>query len=347
MAKKPSKTPRAARAASTTRDASRPLTHDSMRERKPWVKPGEQLGYVDKLKKRDAWPPKKAKRYRPPHPGNEKRPVATPFVVVQAGGGDFGARPIPDAQAFNNASIQILDTLSHPVDRAVPGQTYRLRCRIWNRGAEGAYAGIAEFYVGTAALFNQHAINHQPTKAQGYAGFSAGPGGFVDAISPNPWTPATAAESRSSIVVQAYDPFTDRVQQPFDARNDRHVGRRDYIPDFSGIWDGMESANQIHQVPTLIRIVVTQAGANVNVGFYSQVSGGIPSTPQDSASGTIVNGKINVNTTEFIGGNPFTQNQWELSLTPAGKLHFEHFRQYVAPGDTRPDTHTNGDLTHI
>ena len=316
---------------------------ESMRQAKPWVKPGEPLEFVRDLKKRGAWPPRKAKDDRP----KKGRAIATPYLVIPAAANDLGTRPISEVQAFNNANIQIIDAAQQPVDRALTGQSYQLKCKIWNRGAAGAYGGMAEFYVGPPDLFSQLAHTRKATKALGYAGFVAMPGGSAECICPNLWTPADDVESRFSIVVHAYDPFGDRLLHPFNPRNDRHVGWRDYMPDFSGVWDGMESANQIHQVATRIRIIIMQSGFSVTVGFYMEVGAGIPTTPQDTATGFIFQNRINLASAESIGGAPFTTNQWELRLTSSGQLHFEHYRQFVAPNDTRPDTHTNGDLTRL
>jgi hypothetical protein len=56
-----------------------------------------------------------------------------------------------------------------------------------------------------------------------------------------------------------------------------------------------------------------------------------------------------LNSTETWGPNhvPFTSNQWTLSITPAGLLHFDHHRHFLMPGDTRPDADSHGDLQRV
>jgi hypothetical protein len=115
--------------------------------------------------------------------------------------------------------------------------------------------------------------------------------------------------------------------------------------DFAGTWNGMESANIIHQTPTLIRIGITQSGAQANVSIYQQLGGVIPSSPQSMGTATITNGTVTLDLTETINGQPFTSNHWVLSFPTPGTLHFTHHTHYLQPGDTRPDTDTTGDLT--
>jgi hypothetical protein len=314
----------------------------------PFVKPGKRLHFVDKLKEQGYWPLLDKKR-RPPR-DRERGPTITPFVLIPAVAGDNGARPIADQEALYNASVQILNATGNPVLTPTKGSTYSLRCIVSNRGGAGAFGGMAEFYVAPAATLDAVAGSASALlPLKGLTGFSAMPGATVAVTCPKPWVPVTDDEAASSILVQAYDAFVDKVVLRFDARQDRHVGRRDFIPDFSGIWDGMESANPLHGVPTRIRIVITQNYLTVNAGFYMELGGGIPSTPQDTASGTILNGQVTLSSTEYIGSPavPFTSNQWKLRIGPGGLLHFDHHRHYLMPGDTRPDTDTYGDLHRL
>jgi hypothetical protein len=313
---------------------------------RPFVKPGQSLRYVEKLNERASWPPLRGKE----RPGREKRPTITPYIVVAAFPGENGSRPIGDQQALYNASVQIIDTVGASVLAPVKGSTYFLRCSVANLGGAGAFGGMAEFYVAPpSVLDNAAATIGAILPAKGYSGFSAMPGSTVTFQCPNSWTPISDAEAASSIVVQAYDAFVGRVVRGFGARQDRHVGRRDYIPDFNGVWDGTESANIIHGTPTLIRIVITQNYLDVNAAIYMQLGGGIPPTPQDTTSGTILGGQVQLSSTEYWGPShePFTSNQWTLSIRPGGLLHFEHHRHYLIPGDGRPDLNTSGDLHRI
>jgi hypothetical protein len=309
----------------------------------PFVKPGTQLQYAGKLKERNQWPPKSGKDT----PGTTQGPVTTPYLVVPAMPFDPGLRPISDDQVLYNQNLEILDGLGHPVLLPVAGTTYRIRASVNNRGGCGAFGGIAEFYVAPAATIDHAAAVPGTTlKALGYTGFTALPGATVSLNCPNAWTPANDAEATYTLVVQAYDAFLDLVTHRFDARQDRHVGRRDHIPNFAGIWNGLEYVNNS---PYQIRIVITQNVLNVNAAFYMQVSGGLPASPQDTASGTITGGHVQLNSTETWGPShvPFTSNQWTLSITPAGLLHFDHHRHYLMPGDTRPDTDSHGDLQRM
>jgi hypothetical protein len=310
---------------------------------KPYVKPGEQLHYVDKLKERGQWPPKRAKYGT----DGQRGPTTIPFLVVPAMAFDPGLRPISDDQALYNQNLQILDPLGHPVLAPVAGTTYRIRASVTNRGGCGAFGGLAEFHIAPAATIDHAAAVPGTTfRALGYAGFSAAPGATVNVDCPNPWTPANAAEANNSVVVQAYDAFLDLVAHRFDARQDRHIGRRDHIPNFAGVWDGFEIQNNSSYK---IRIIITQNGLTVNASFYMQLSGSIPSTPQDSASGTITGGHVQMNSTETWGPSHvlFTSNHWTLSITPAGLLHFDHHRHFLMPGDTRPDADSHGDLQRV
>jgi hypothetical protein len=321
---------------------------------RPFVKPGQPLGYVDKLKGRGLWPPKRVrKRGKNGDDGqHEKGPTTTPYLVVPAVPGDPGVRPISGQQALYNRSVQIIDGFGNPVLSPVSGSTYRLRCRVTNRGGAGAYGGIIEFYVAPPATLDNAATTPGATlPAKGYAGFVAAPGATVVVDCPHTWTPTAAGEATNTVEVQAYDAFVDQVTHRFDARRDRHVGRRDHIPDFSGVWEGMESGNTIHGTPTRIRIVVTQDYLNVSAGFYEEVGGGIPASPQSSASSAIFAGQALFAAIEYIGPSnapqAFAESHWTVSLTPTGLLHFTHHKHYLMPGDTRPDWDTTGDLRRV
>jgi hypothetical protein len=70
---------------------------------------------------------------------------------------------------------------------------------------------------------------------------------------PNLWKPQSQADISSSIIVHAYDFMADNIVRKYDARNDRHVGRLDLLPDiFVRDWtinavshdDGLEPSTQ-------------------------------------------------------------------------------------------------------
>ncbi|MDP9120748.1 MAG: hypothetical protein M3O15_05165 [Acidobacteriota bacterium] len=62
-----------------------------------------------------------------------------------------------------------------------------------------------------------------------------------------------------------------------------------------------------------------------------------------------MNEQVQLSSTEPWGPaqTPFTSNQWTLSLTPAGLLHFEHHMHFLMPGNGKPDTQTQCDLHRL
>jgi hypothetical protein len=309
----------------------------------PFAKPGDQLGFARELRRRRKWPPNKAKPWRD---DDERHPAATPFLVVPALPGDPGVRPLPGAEALYSDGIHAVDSAGAAVTTPVAGTTYTLRATIRNLGATGAYAGIANFFVASPAEFDYAAATPGATlPAQGRTGFVLLPGQTATIDSPQPWTPGTPQAAASSILVEAFDLLIDTLTHPFDSRADRHVGRRDAVPNFAGTWDGTFTVDG-QAGSYLFRVVITQSGPNVNCSFYGQVSGGLPPNPQDSGSGSIVGNQVSMVTIELIGGNPFTTNTWTLSLPDPATLHVTNERVY-APGDGRPTQHWTADLHRI
>jgi|SRR5450755_510620 hypothetical protein len=302
----------------------------------PFVKPGKPLGYKKRLQKQRNWPPKRREI---------DGKTVTPYLVVPAITGDFGIRPLPPNHALFNDSIEIVDEKGSTVIAPVLERTYTLRCRAFNFGATGAYGGMAEFYIGKAADFDARVASPGTTMPIfGLAGFADVPGASTTITCPNKWTPASATETESTIVVEVYDAFIDRVTNPFDAINDRHVGRRDFIPDFSGTWNGVETLNASPPEDFPIKMVITQSGINVNVSIFEQVAGGLPPIPQTVGSSTISSGQIQLSVTLNIQGSPFTSNLYVLSLSDPATLHFTHFKHFLIPGDPRPNQDLHGDL---
>lgn len=191
---------------------------------RPFVKPGQPLGYVNRLKEIDNWPPKSGEY-------NPALLTTTPFLVVPAYPGDSGTRPILLGQAFHNFSIEIMDHEGNRIYVPTQNRTYFIRCRAVNLGAAAAYGAMAQFYVtDAAALDRKAAIPTSTLPLLGITGFSTPPGASVTIQCPKSWTPATQAEAQSTILVQIYDAFTDNILRPFDALYDRHVARRDLTP---------------------------------------------------------------------------------------------------------------------
>lgn len=197
---------------------------------KPFVKPGEPLGFVADLKAKGIWPP----RLRDRKDDNHDHPKATtPFLVipVSVAPADTGSRPQSNSKAFHSKGIWIEDLPGTMVTTPVVGGLYRIKCRVRNLGAFPAYGGLADFFVNTPGAFTAAAGTGGTLPSIGHTGFSVAQGQEIVISCPNIWRPASAGELASSIVVHAYDPFADNLTSRFDARNDRHVGRHDLTPD--------------------------------------------------------------------------------------------------------------------
>ncbi|MBC7771946.1 MAG: hypothetical protein H7210_05590 [Pyrinomonadaceae bacterium] len=224
--------------------------------------------------------------------------------------------------------MQIVDAAGDVTEIPVAGQNYTLRIHIINHGAAASYGGIVEFLVAEPALIDAAAINPSTVLPRlGYTGFVANPGSAITVTCPKVWTPTSDAEASRSVLALVYDPFVDPVTRRYDARNDRHVARRDLLPGFGGIWEGIESANSIHPAQTMLRIVIVQDRLAINADFYSQVGSTIPSTPQVSGTGAIGPGRtislrrMHWNSTMA----PVKGERWVLSLTSPTVLHVEHY----------------------
>jgi hypothetical protein len=306
----------------------------------PFVPAGEPLGFARELKAKGRRPP--PRRGKP----DRKGPTATPFLVVPAVPGDGGARPIPGTSALHSAGLQILDGTGTAVARPVPGQPYTLRATVSNLGPAAAYAVLVDFYLGDPAAFDAAAAapgTALPT--QGRTGLMLLPGRTTTIDSPHQWTPANASDAARSAVVHAYDLIADHLTQPFDARSDRHVGRRDVIPDFAGVWDGTFTADSRPE-HYLIRVVIAQHELTVDCSFFVQVGGHLPSSPQSVGSTTILGPQVALVTTDTIAGHPFTTNTWNLTLPDPDTLHLTNVHVFP-PGDARPAQHWVADLHRI
>ena len=331
-------------------------------------RPGEPLGYVDRLKHKDLWPLSGI-------PHRREGPTVTPYLVVAAVSGDDGGRPLPRQLAVHNLSVQILDSAGTPVASPVAGTTYILRCTVTNLGATASYGGLANFYIAQPSDFDAAAITPGVRmQALGYTGFSVLPSRTATITCPKSWNPSTDLEATSSVLVHVYDPFIDPLIRPFDASNDRHIGRVDTIPDFSGVWDGREAFVNNPGLSDMIRLVITQSKLTVDMAAYMEVSslsgplhsgtvitpasgtvGSIstsssiirvlPTNPQQTGSGVISGSQVQIMITELLGSaqEPFTQNDWTLTLPDPDTLHFTHHWRYLMPGDPRSPADTFGD----
>jgi hypothetical protein len=178
-------------------------------------------GYIEKLRREGRWPVRRKG-------WNRDGSTTTPYLVVPASPSDLGDRPLAPYLGFNSVSIELLDNSSSAVVVPASGGAYTLRFRVANEGTAGCYAGVAEFRVALPSDLDAWVASPGPHRALGYTGFVVTPGGSVTIKCPAPWIPNTPTEATSGILVQVYDLLLDPMLQPFDAGNDRHIGRRDF-----------------------------------------------------------------------------------------------------------------------
>ena len=168
-------------------------------------------------------------------------PVLTPFLVIPWAPGDQGARPLSAAQALYSQAIGW--TVANP---AAPGgwQDFQLQlsCAVANLGSVASPAAMIEFYTGSHFGIQQQghatlspAEVRADVKLLGRATFTAPPGVVRTVRCPVPWVPHSYQAALQGILVQVNDLFTDPWTAPFDAINDRHVGRNDYT--MPGVWN--------------------------------------------------------------------------------------------------------------
>src|SRR4051794_8139842 len=161
-------------------------------------------------------------------------PVLTPFLVIPCRPGDPGARPLPASMAFYSDAIGW--TVTNP-GAAGGWQGFELQvwCAVANLGPVASPAAMIEFYTGTdiAMRHKRHALlTPAEVKAHvqllGRASVTAPPGAVTTVRCPTPWVPGSYKDAVKGILVQVRDLFTDPWTAPFDAVNDRHIGRNDY-----------------------------------------------------------------------------------------------------------------------
>ncbi len=262
------------------------------------VQPGQELGFIQVLRDAGLFPLPVGRHSQ--HPG----PVATPFLVVPAVPSDQGtSRALPAAPAhLHFTGIHVLDNQNREIAVPVAGEAYTLVADIQNNGSGGAYGGVAEFYVRSPTIFDEAASSGAPIAAHGYSSFVALPRAGVSVRCPTPWLP-TSDDLTSSILVQVYDLSLDPLDQPFNARSDRHVGRLD-LTDFSGVWEGLLVGINQRQV----QFTITQDGLNVSV---------TPPGLSTPLVGTVDRDQVKV--ANFISDQE--QELWTLTLAQPDTLH--------------------------
>jgi hypothetical protein len=282
--------------------------------KKTMALPGETLGFARDLKAARMWPPKKIRR----NPTDV--PATTPFIVIPADPNDRGlARPLPGTEALHSAAVEVIDPLTgNVVMYPVAGTQYRLRAKILNLGAAPCYAGVVEFAIVDPVLIDTASNGPTPVPVFAIEGFVAAPGATVIITCRRPWIPADVDEASHSVVVHAYDPLLDPTTQRFNAYADRHVGRRDSIPDVAGPWEGSQwldsgVGNRVgHGFE--YRVVVTQTGAKVSVSIFRGWH-----SAHMTGTGTIANGQVRL-AIKAIPPASFTDDV-TLSLPAPDTLH--------------------------
>jgi hypothetical protein len=167
--------------------------------------------------------------------------LLTPFLVVPCRPGDPGARPLPASLAFYSNAIGW--TVANP---AAPGgwQDFQLRlwCAVANLGPVASPAAMIEFYTGShVGIRHKGHATLSPADVRagvqllGRATFTAPPGAVTTVRCPTAWRPGSYKAALQGVVVQVNDLFTDPWTAPFDAINDRHVGRNDDT--MPRVWD--------------------------------------------------------------------------------------------------------------
>ena len=160
-------------------------------------------------------------------------PVLPPYLVIPCRPGDPGARPLPASLALYSTAIGW--TVANPeAPGGWPGFQLQVSCAVANLGPVASPAAMIEFYTGSdiASRHKRHA-DLTPAEVQasvhllGRASFTAPPGVVTTVRCPTPWMPGSYKAALQGILVQVRDLFTDPWTAPFDAINDRHVGRND------------------------------------------------------------------------------------------------------------------------
>lgn len=275
----------------------------------------------------------------------------TSFLYIPIDQSDLGQRPFSSGNKENHSSgITLIDTVGESVTHPIVGGKYKLGCNIRNSGAAASYGGLCDFYIVTKAVLQQSLQNGTRLSAFAHTGFSVMPGLNKIVDCPKTWTPLTLEEAKSTLLIQAYDPFIDPIKKRYDAHIDRHTRRKDLLADFSGTWEGIQK--QVGSNYTInCKMQVTQNNFSVNfqyftLGNYIPNDGHNPSKfPKESLGGlaSVINDQINLKIEERDHTvNPQTDYlcTWNIFLNNDVSLHFKCTKH----GMNFPDEIIYGDL---
>ena len=179
---------------------------------RPYVKPGEPLGFRQRLEAANKWPPPKRVR---------AGPTLTPYLVVPAYEGDTGDDPTRRREARKAGDAVVIENFWGVRMAPVSAGVWSIICYVRNLGPMASYGGLAVFYTGQVPHSSPGEVK-LPTEwnVLGYGGFTAAPGALIEVQCPHTW----AGTLPIGVLVQAYDPFIDPITSAFDPFNDRHVG---------------------------------------------------------------------------------------------------------------------------
>jgi hypothetical protein len=295
---------------------------------RPLQNPGDDLGLIQDMRRATKWPPKRS--------SGVKSATATAYLVAPAFGGDAGERPISGRRALKSAAVLLLDSNGVPTAAPVSGIAYTIAVKIVNLGATASYAGLADFYIAAPGAIDAAARGGPRPPAFARIGFSVRSQDMISVASPRTWTPGSELEAQSSLLVHLQDFIFDPLGALFDARANRHVARHDFVPDFSGTWQGVLRTRKTaiqRSGSTSVRIAITQTGLDANCAFFFRGEDGLwPTTPQSEGRGTIAGTLLDFAAVAVPFQLSIVHENWTLTLADPDKLHAERRLSIMLPG---------------
>ncbi|MBS1530377.1 MAG: hypothetical protein JSU01_08730 [Bacteroidetes bacterium] len=145
----------------------------------------------------------------------------TPWLVVRANYGDFGARPLAPGTVFwESPDVWVESSLG--VNQPVVGEQNTVYARVSNYGFQLATAVMVKFWWADPSL----AITESTAHLIGVAYANVPSGWSVDVKCPNPWVPVEVNGGHECLIAEAFIPASDPLSAPMDPTDDRHVGQK-------------------------------------------------------------------------------------------------------------------------